>query len=196
MNTRLAFILVLLALNHFGYAQVSSTEIQGNLWVADNPETSEVEGKLEVGYGISVGGGILGGPNSLAIGLGATAFGDLSVAMGSMVDGRVERTRAYGQYSVAFGFGAIAGDSADPTKAYNLAFGSGSAALEDGSIAIGKFASSTGSGAYAFGFKAQASGSSSFALGYETQANGYLCYAFGPGCIAELNSTLALGHFS
>jgi len=147
--------------------------------------------------------------DSYAFGSGAEASGSYSFAFGSVGfddtgASTSTPTRASGQYSMALGMGALAGNKGSmalgvQTTASGYAsttLGYWSQALQQYSIAIGYKAVASGSYATAIGYQSTASGNYSASIGYATTASATTSFAFGASANASATNALAMGNGS
>jgi Hep_Hag. len=172
------------------FAQTSVT-LQGNLTVADDPNTeSHVEGNTRITGSLVLGSSIYTmafGENSIASGTQAQAWGYRSIAVGDW------NTRAYGNYSIAYGWDSIAGVNGS-TLEHCFAYGPGTRATGTRSVAMGSGAQATGNYSVAMGAGPKASGGHSISLGCYSEATGWMSAGIGSHTVANGDSSFAIGY--
>lgn len=120
------------------------------------------------------------GPESLMIGVGASANGDSGTALGKAAS-------AAGTNAVALG------TSSNALGEYSTALGSSAAVQNISGVALGRNTSVTGDAGLAAGNGAQASGASSTALGAGAEAAWARSTAVGAGAVADGENQIMLG---
>jgi len=173
MKTKISYILLSILASASLCAQ-TTTIIQGNLNVQDDPATANV-----------VEGNIIAS-NSLRIGANAstTDSGTFAIGTGATV---------YGTNSFAFGTYSRAGTDGENSTA-NFAIGHYAKSTMDG-FAVGRYTTASSPGAIAIGNQSLATGGNyALALGGFTTANGYGSSALGLASVANTSYSLALGH--
>ena len=127
---------------------------------------------------------------SFASGIGTTASGSYSMAMG-------QGTEANSHASTAFGFYTQASGSSSTAMGENtIASGRSSTAMGDASTASGSYSLAQGFNATASGYNAISMGSSPTASGENSLAVGYYSTASGESAIAIGNTTVASSPYS
>lgn len=187
MKKTYASIIALIAF--FSASAYAQMEVQGNFAISDNPDTSEVEGNLDV-QNNAVIGKILKAKKIILYpyGTGALLIGENS----TIVDGKIGITLGVeasvsGNGAMAIGYKAIAEGNS------SLAVGSNAKASKGSSAALGSSAQALGDSSIALGANAKASGASGVALGTNVTAEGNFAVASGSGSIAKGDGSIAGG---
>ncbi|MCJ1888073.1 YadA-like family protein [Pseudomonas sp. LA21] len=134
------------------------------------------------------------GLNALAGGIGASASGTDSMAMGYLSNASADYSVALGTDSLAKGDSSMAlGNSAVASTEDSIAVGQSAAAEGFSSVALGSNSSATGRVSVAVGSDSVASGDSALAFGQNAQSTGNYTLAMGASSLAGADSSLALG---
>jgi hypothetical protein len=120
---------------------------------------------------------------ALAAGLGTTASGVASVALGQLTTASADRSFAAGEGATASGLRSVA-------------FGSNTTAAAESSFAAGNSSSVNGNFGFAVNSQTTAGGIHSFAANLGATASGLASSAFGSDTNADGESTIAAGEFS
>jgi len=205
MNVKIfASVVSLVIISNALSAQTTIT-MAGNVIVADDPVSPNLEGILTANRYLKIGTGTgiaTITPTTLSI-YGGTIIGDGGVSIGQGSYAR-ELSFAFGQNSRAGATGSIVlGDGANASATgnvaiginslvagrYSIAFGYGATASTEPTVAIGLLASATGAHSIAIGSVSVSSALTAVALGYNTNASG-------PGSLALASSATATGIYS
>ena len=137
-------------------------------------------GYRSYGSGTAQGGTI---QPSVAVGAGAHAQGNNTVAIGTLAENRAS-------YGVALGNASKVTSGSD----YGIAIGYKSEVSKADSMAIGEMASASGSIAVALGVNAKATGAYSYTAGYNSASGGEAAIAVGKSASASGESAVAVGN--
>ena len=164
-------------------------------------------GYRSYGSGTAVGGII---QPSIAIGAGAHAQANNTVAIGTVAENRGSYGVALGNksnvksgadYGIAVGYGSSVstqqgiaiGTNTNSTASLAMAIGNGAQASGENAISIGRTTSASGGDAVSIGTSAQASGGDAVSIGSSSQATGGDSIALGKSAKAKNGDTIAIG---
>ena len=167
-------------------------------------------GYRSYGSGTAVGGII---QPSIAIGAGAHAQANNTVAIGTVAENRGSYGVALGNksnvksgadYGIAVGYGSSVstqqgiaiGTNTNSTASLAMAIGNGANASGENAISIGRTTSASGGDTVSIGTSSQATGSDSLALGKNAQASNSDTIAIGQDSLANSLNGVALGKTS
>ena len=167
-------------------------------------------GYRSYGSGTAVGGII---QPSIAIGAGAHAQANNTVAIGTVAENRGSYGVALGNksnvksgadYGIAVGYGSSVstqqgiaiGTNTNSTASLAMAIGNGAQASGENAISIGRTTSASGGDAVSIGTSAQASGGDAVSIGSSSQATGADSLALGKNARANNGDTIAIGQDS
>jgi hypothetical protein len=138
---------------------------------------------------------IASGNYSFAIGLGARAIGNLSMALGNntLAQGKNSfaagvNTKAIGNYTVAMG------SKSEATHPFSVAIGSEAKATNNYAVSFGDRSLASGHASFATGSTSTASGGLSFVSGYSNTSSGYVSTSFGRNNQATGEAAIAAGY--
>ena len=163
-----------------------------------NAAYSDSNQSIAIGFRSLASGTFLGGSikPSVAVGAGAHAEGNNTVAIGTVAENRASYGVALGNESkVTSGsdYGIAIGYQTQVSAVHSMAIGEKANASATLAIALGANAKATGAYSYTAGFNSESGGEAAIAVGKSASAGGASAVAVGNGTVATGSDTVAIG---
>ncbi|EFL55570.1 Hep/Hag repeat protein [Veillonella atypica ACS-049-V-Sch6] len=163
-----------------------------------NAAYSDSHQSIAIGFRSLASGTFLGGSikPSVAVGAGAHAEGNNTVAIGTVAENRASYGVSLGNESkVTSGsdYGIAIGYQTQVSAVHSMAIGEKASASATLAIALGANAKATGAYSYTAGFNSASGGEAAIAVGKSASAGGESAVAVGNGTVATGSDTVALG---
>ena len=163
-----------------------------------NAAYSDSHQSIAIGFRSLASGTFLGGSikPSVAVGAGAHAEGNNTVAIGTVAENRASYGVSLGNESkVTSGsdYGIAIGYQTQVSAVHSMAIGEKANASATLAIALGANAKATGAYSYTAGFNSESGGEAAIAVGKSASAGGASAVAVGNGTVATGSDTVAIG---
>ena len=163
-----------------------------------NAAYSDSNQSIAIGFRSLASGTFLGGSikPSVAVGAGAHAEGNNTVAIGTVAENRASYGVALGNESkVTSGsdYGIAIGYQTQVSAVHSMAIGEKASASATLAIALGANAKATGAYSYTAGFNSESGGEAAIAVGKSASASGESAVAVGNGTVATGSDAVAIG---
>ena len=163
-----------------------------------NAAYSDSHQSIAIGFRSLASGTFLGGSikPSVAVGAGAHAEGNNTVAIGTVAENRASYGVALGNESrVTSGsdYGIAIGYQTQVSAVHSMAIGEKANASATLAIALGANAKATGAYSYTAGFNSESGGEAAIAVGKSASAGGESAVAVGNGTVATAGDAVAIG---
>ena len=163
-----------------------------------NAAYSDSHQSIAIGFRSLASGTFLGGSikPSVAVGAGAHAEGNNTVAIGTVAENRASYGVALGNESkVTSGsdYGIAIGYQTQVSAVHSMAIGEKANASATLAIALGANAKATGAYSYTAGFNSESGGEAAIAVGKSASAGGASAVAVGNGTVATSGDAVAIG---
>ena len=164
-----------------------------------NAAYSDSHQSIAIGFRSLASGTFLGGSikPSVAVGAGAHAEGNNTVAIGTVAENRASYGVSLGNESkVTSGsdYGIAIGYQTQVSAVHSMAIGEKANASATLAIALGANAKATGAYSYTAGFNSESGGEAAIAVGKSASAGGESAVAVGNGTVATAESAVAVGN--
>ena len=166
-----------------------------------NAAYSDSNQSIAIGFRSLASGTFLGGSikPSVAVGAGAHAEGNNTVAIGTVAENRASYGVSLGNESkVTSGsdYGIAIGYQTQVSAVHSMAIGEKASASATLAIALGANAKATGAYSYTAGFNSESGGEAAIAVGKSASAGGASAVAVGNGTVATGGDAVAIGNSS
>ena len=166
-----------------------------------NAAYSDSHQSIAIGFRSLASGTFLGGSikPSVAVGAGAHAEGNNTVAIGTVAENRASYGVSLGNESrVTSGsdYGIAIGYQTQVSAVHSMAIGEKANASATLAIALGANAKATGAYSYTAGFNSESGGEAAIAVGKSASAGGASAVAVGNGTVATGGDAVAIGNSS
>ena len=166
-----------------------------------NAAYSDSHQSIAIGFRSLASGTFLGGSikPSVAVGAGAHAEGNNTVAIGTVAENRASYGVSLGNESkVTSGsdYGIAIGYQTQVSAVHSMAIGEKASASATLAIALGANAKATGAYSYTAGFNSESGGEAAIAVGKSASAGGASAVAVGNGTVATGGDAVAIGNSS
>ena len=166
-----------------------------------NAAYSDSHQSIAIGFRSLASGTFLGGSikPSVAVGAGAHAEGNNTVAIGTVAENRASYGVSLGNESkVTSGsdYGIAIGYQTQVSAVHSMAIGEKANASATLAIALGANAKATGAYSYTAGFNSESGGEAAIAVGKSASAGGESAVAVGNGTVATGGDAVAIGNSS
>ena len=166
-----------------------------------NAAYSDSNQSIAIGFRSLASGTFIGGSikPSVAVGAGAHAEGNNTVAIGTIAENRASYGVALGNESkVTSGsdYGIAIGYQTQVSAVHSMAIGEKASASATLAIALGANAKATGAYSYTAGFNSESGGEAAIAVGKSASASGESAVAVGNGTVATGGDAVAIGKSS
>ena len=166
-----------------------------------NAAYSDSHQSIAIGFRSLASGTFLGGSikPSVAVGAGAHAEGNNTVAIGTVAENRASYGVALGNESkVTSGsdYGIAIGYQTQVSAVHSMAIGEKANASATLAVALGANAKATGAYSYTAGFNSESGGEAAIAVGKSASAGGESAVAVGNGTVATGGDAVAIGKSS
>ena len=163
-----------------------------------NAAYSDSHQSIAIGFRSLASGTFLGGSikPSVAVGAGAHAEGNNTVAIGTVAENRASYGVSLGNESkVTSGsdYGIAIGYQTQVSAVHSMAIGEKANASATLAIALGANAKATGAYSYTAGFNSESGGEAAIAVGKSASAGGESAVAVGNGTVATAGDAVAIG---
>ena len=163
-----------------------------------NAAYSDSNQSIAIGFRSLASGTFLGGSikPSVAVGAGAHAEGNNTVAIGTVAENRASYGVSLGNESkVTSGsdYGIAIGYQTQVSAVHSMAIGEKASASATLAIALGANAKATGAYSYTAGFNSESGGEAAIAVGKSASASGASAVAVGNGTVATAGDAVAIG---
>ena len=163
-----------------------------------NAAYSDSHQSIAIGFRSLASGTFLGGSikPSVAVGAGAHAEGNNTVAIGTVAENRASYGVSLGNESkVTSGsdYGIAIGYQTQVSAVHSMAIGEKANASATLAIALGANAKATGAYSYTAGFNSESGGKAAIAVGKSASAGGESAVAVGNGTVATAGDAVAIG---
>ena len=163
-----------------------------------NAAYSDSHQSIAIGFRSLASGTFLGGSikPSVAVGAGAHAEGNNTVAIGTVAENRASYGVSLGNESkVTSGsdYGIAIGYQTQVSAVHSMAIGEKANASATLAIALGANAKATGAYSYTAGFNSESGGEAAIAVGKSASAGGASAIAVGNGTVATAGDAVAIG---
>ena len=163
-----------------------------------NAAYSDSNQSIAIGFRSLASGTFLGGSikPSVAVGAGAHAEGNNTVAIGTVAENRASYGVSLGNESkVTSGsdYGIAIGYQTQVSAVHSMAIGEKASASATLAIALGANAKATGAYSYTAGFNSESGGEAAIAVGKSASAGGASAVAVGNGTVATAGDAVAIG---
>ena len=163
-----------------------------------NAAYSDSHQSIAIGFRSLASGTFLGGSikPSVAVGAGAHAEGNNTVAIGTVAENRASYGVALGNESkVTSGsdYGIAIGYQTQVSAVHSMAIGEKANASATLAVALGANAKATGAYSYTAGFNSESGGEAAIAVGKSASAGGESAVAVGNGTVATAGDAVAIG---
>ena len=163
-----------------------------------NAAYSDSHQSIAIGFRSLASGTFLGGSikPSVAVGAGAHAEGNNTVAIGTVAENRASYGVSLGNESkVTSGsdYGIAIGYQTQVSAVHSMAIGEKANASATLAIALGANAKATGAYSYTAGFNSESGGEAAIAVGKSASAGGASAVAVGNGTVATAGDAVAIG---
>ena len=163
-----------------------------------NAAYSDSHQSIAIGFRSLASGTFLGGSikPSVAVGAGAHAEGNNTVAIGTVAENRASYGVALGNESkVTSGsdYGIAIGYQTQVSAVHSMAIGEKANASATLAVALGANAKATGAYSYTAGFNSESGGEAAIAVGKSASASGESAVAVGNGTVATGSDAVAIG---
>ena len=163
-----------------------------------NAAYSDSHQSIAIGFRSLASGTFLGGSikPSVAVGAGAHAEGNNTVAIGTVAENRASYGVSLGNESkVTSGsdYGIAIGYQTQVSAVHSMAIGEKANASATLAIALGANAKATGAYSYTAGFNSESGGEAAIAVGKSASADGASAVAVGNGTVATAGDAVAIG---
>ena len=163
-----------------------------------NAAYSDSHQSIAIGFRSLASGTFLGGSikPSVAVGAGAHAEGNNTVAIGTVAENRASYGVSLGNESkVTSGsdYGIAIGYQTQVSAVHSMAIGEKASASATLAIALGANAKATGAYSYTAGFNSESGGEAAIAVGKSASAGGASAVAVGNGTVATGGDAVAIG---
>ena len=163
-----------------------------------NAAYSDSHPSIAIGFRSLASGTFLGGSikPSVAVGAGAHAEGNNTVAIGTVAENRASYGVSLGNESkVTSGsdYGIAIGYQTQVSAVHSMAIGEKANASATLAIALGANAKATGAYSYTAGFNSESGGEAAIAVGKSASAGGESAVAVGNGTVATAGDAVAIG---
>ena len=163
-----------------------------------NAAYSDSHQSIAIGFRSLASGTFLGGSikPSVAVGAGAHAEGNNTVAIGTVAENRASYGVALGNESkVTSGsdYGIAIGYQTQVSAVHSMAIGEKASASATLAVALGANAKATGAYSYTAGFNSESGGEAAIAVGKSASASGKSAVAVGNGTVATAGDAVAIG---
>ena len=163
-----------------------------------NAAYSDSHQSIAIGFRSLASGTFLGGSikPSVAVGAGAHAEGNNTVAIGTVAENRASYGVSLGNESkVTSGsdYGIAIGYQTQVSAVHSMAIGEKASASATLAIALGANAKATGAYSYTAGFNSESGGEAAIAVGKSASASGESAVAVGNGTVATGSDAVAIG---
>ena len=166
-----------------------------------NAAYSDSNQSIAIGFRSLASGTFLGGSikPSVAVGAGAHAEGNNTVAIGTVAENRASYGVSLGnesQVTSGSDYGIAIGYQTQVSAVHSMAIGEKASASATLAIALGANAKATGAYSYTAGFNSASGGEAAIAVGKSASASGESAVAVGNGTVATGGDAVAIGNSS
>ena len=166
-----------------------------------NAAYSDSNQSIAIGFRSLASGTFLGGSikPSVAVGAGAHAEGNNTVAIGTVAENRASYGVSLGnesQVTSGSDYGIAIGYQTQVSAVHSMAIGEKASASATLAIALGANAKATGAYSYTAGFNSASGGEAAIAVGKSASAGGASAVAVGNGTVATGGDAVAIGNSS
>ena len=166
-----------------------------------NAAYSDSNQSIAIGFRSLASGTFLGGSikPSVAVGAGAHAEGNNTVAIGTVAENRASYGVSLGnesQVTSGSDYGIAIGYQTQVSAVHSMAIGEKASASATLAIALGANAKATGAYSYTAGFNSASGGEAAIAVGKSASASGASAVAVGNGTVATGGDAVAIGNSS
>ena len=166
-----------------------------------NAAYSDSHQSIAIGFRSLASGTFLGGSikPSVAVGAGAHAEGNNTVAIGTVAENRASYGVSLGnesQVTSGSDYGIAIGYQTQVSAVHSMAIGEKASASATLAIALGANAKATGAYSYTAGFNSASGGEAAIAVGKSASASGESAVAVGNGTVATGGDAVAIGNSS
>ena len=163
-----------------------------------NAAYSDSNQSIAIGFRSLASGTFLGGSikPSVAVGAGAHAEGNNTVAIGTVAENRASYGVSLGnesQVTSGSDYGIAIGYQTQVSAVHSMAIGEKASASATLAIALGANAKATGAYSYTAGFNSASGGEAAIAVGKSASAGGASAIAVGNGTVATAGDAVAIG---
>ena len=163
-----------------------------------NAAYSDSNQSIAIGFRSLASGTFLGGSikPSVAVGAGAHAEGNNTVAIGTVAENRASYGVSLGnesQVTSGSDYGIAIGYQTQVSAVHSMAIGEKASASATLAIALGANAKATGAYSYTAGFNSESGGEAAIAVGKSASASGKSAVAVGNGTVATAGDAVAIG---